>query len=174
MQMEIIARHFTLGEEQREVVEAALEKLERFSPRPVQSVKVTVTHDAGSFEADGVLLLRNRDFRAGATGREPEIAVNEMVENLRVQLTKFKGKLSSRQKSGTEGLGKAMGEAGPPPEGDDSPRTFEMRTMTVDEARDAYRAGSDPFLVFLNADNGKVAVVYGEGDGDVGHMEAGQ
>ena len=32
MQMEINSRHFTLGDEQRETIEAALEKLERFSP----------------------------------------------------------------------------------------------------------------------------------------------
>ena len=52
MQLEIKARHFTMGDEQRELIEAAVEKLVKFCPRPVQSMKMTITHEAGRFQAD--------------------------------------------------------------------------------------------------------------------------
>ena len=55
MQLEINARHFTMGDEQREVIEAAVEKLVKFAPRPVESMKMTITHEAGRFFADSVL-----------------------------------------------------------------------------------------------------------------------
>ncbi len=40
MQKEIITRHFNLGEDQEAMVDEAIDKLERFSPRPVQSMKL--------------------------------------------------------------------------------------------------------------------------------------
>ena len=82
MQMEIKTRHFTLGDDQRATVEAALEKLEKFIPRPVQSFKINIDHDAGHFVAGGVLQLKNHEFRASGEAREPEYAVDEMFESL--------------------------------------------------------------------------------------------
>lgn len=176
MQMEIIDRHFTLGDEQREMIEAALQKLEKFSPRPVQSVRVTVTRDAGVFEAEGLLFLKNREFRAGGEAREPELAVADMVENLRTQLTKFKGKISARQKSAEAALGRVMVEEGglPGEEHEERPHTFVLRDMSLEEAREAFQAADAPFLVFRNASNGRVAVIYRGADGSLAHMEAGQ
>ncbi|PJA76168.1 hypothetical protein CO151_03460 [bacterium CG_4_9_14_3_um_filter_65_15] len=175
MQMEIIDRHFTLGEDQRELIEAALEKLERFSPRPLETVKVVINHDAGLFDADGVLFLKSREFRAKGEGREPELAVGEMVENLRTQLIKFKGKMTARQKSESGGLGRAMVEGGgalPAPA--ENPHTFILKDMSVEDAREAFQTANQPFLVFRNAKNGRVAVIYSSDDGSLGHMEAGQ
>ncbi len=176
MQLEIIDRHFNLGDEQRELIEGQLEKLERFSPRPVQSVKIVVDHDAGLFDADGVLLLKNHEFRARGQGREPELAVSEMVENLRTQLTKFKGKMTARQKGGAGGLGRALpGDGGMPPEAEEEgPATFQLKDMSVEEAKDAFQDSELPFLVFRNVVGGKVAVVYRQADGRLAHMEAGQ
>ena len=52
MQLEINARHFTMGDDQKELIEAAVEKLIKFSPRPVQALKMTINHEAGRFFAD--------------------------------------------------------------------------------------------------------------------------
>ncbi len=176
MQMEITARHFTLGEEQRELMEAAFLKLERFSPRPLETVKVALTFEAGIFDADGVLFLKNHEFRGKAQGREPELAVNELVEILRAQLAKFKGKMTARQKKEGGGLGRALveGEDLPLPAEEESPRTFALRDMSVADAREAFGNVSQPFLVFRNVESGKVAVIYPLPDGGLGHMEAGQ
>ena len=172
MQLEIIARHFTLADEHKEFIEAAVEKLERFSPRPVQSFKLTINHEAGQFHADGVLHLKNNDFRAGAEGREPEIAVTELAENLQRQLSKFKGKISGKQKGEHGGLGKALGDVAFPPGDDgDAPENFVLRDMDIDAARDAFTAGDQPFLVFRNVATSKVGIIYRRDDGELGHME---
>jgi putative sigma-54 modulation protein len=174
MQLEIIARHFTLGDEHKEAIEAAAEKLERFSPRPVQSFKLTITHDAGQFQADGVLHLKNHDFRAGAEGREPEHAVAELAENLQRQLAKFKGKISGKQKGATGGLGKVLGDAPPPPAAaeEEGPESFVLRDMDVAAAREAFAAEEQPFFVFRNVANSRVGVIYRREDGELGHMES--
>ncbi len=173
MQKEIITRHFNLGEDQEAMVEEAIDKLERFSPRPVQSMKLTINHEAGVFTADGVLYLKNNEFRASGEGREPEISVVEMVESLRKQLAKFKGKISGKQKGEGGGLGKAMidGETFVGDEEAD-PEGFVLRDMDVAGAKDAFNGADLPFLVFRNIDTSRVGVIYRRGDGGLGHMES--
>jgi ribosomal subunit interface protein len=173
MQMDIKARHFTLGEEQRETIEAALEKLEKFSPRPVQSLQLTIDHDAGRFAADSVLHLKAHEFRAKAEGFEPEIAVNEMIENLRKQLAKFKGKISAKQKGEEGGLGRAMlADMSLDAADDESPLAFVLKAMDVDAAKEAFQSADQPFLIFRNPINSRVGVIYRRGDGGLGHMES--
>jgi ribosome-associated translation inhibitor RaiA len=173
MQMEIITRHFTLSDEQRELIEAAVEKLERFSPRPVQGLKLTIAFEAGRFFADSVLHLKAQDFRAKGEAMEPEFAVNEMVENLRPQLIKFKGKISGRQKGEEGGLGRAMvGGEGIAPPLDVPAEGFVLRDMDLAAAKAAFRPGEMPFLIFRNVDTSRIGVVYQRDNGEVGHMES--
>ncbi len=173
MQKEIITRHFNLGEDQEAMVDEAIDKLERFSPRPVQSVKLTIIHEGGVFTADGVLHLKNHEFRAKGEGREPEVSVVEFVESLRKQLAKFKGKISGKQKGEDGGLGKAMvdGEAfiG---DADSAPEGFVLRDMDVTAAKDTFSGNDQPFLVFRNIDTSRVGVIYRRDDGEIGHMES--
>ncbi len=176
MQMEITDRHFTLGEEQREMIENTLAKLEKFSPRPVQSVRIVVTHESGVFDTEGVLFLKNHEFRASGQGREPELSVNELVDNLHAQLAKFKGKMTARQKGESGGLGKAFAGAGDLGlSADEGPsHTLILKDMSVDDARETFQAAEQPFLVFRNVQNGSVAVIYRQDDGKLAHMEAAQ
>ncbi len=174
MQMDIITRHFTLGDDQRETIEAALAKLERFSPRPVQSFKLTLTHEAGRFAADGVLHLKHNDFRAEANGVEPEYAVDEIVESMKKQLTRFKGRISGKQKGEEGGLGRAMVDDGGVFAGEDEAPAegFQLRDLDIAGAKEAFAAADLPFLIFRDAHTSRLGVIYRKGDGELGHMEA--
>jgi putative sigma-54 modulation protein len=177
MQMDITTRHFTLGDDQRETIEAALAKLERFSPRPVQSCKVTLTREAGSFAGDVVLHLKNHDFRADAQGVEPEYAVDELVESLRKQLTKFKGKVSGKHKGEEGGLGRAMVDDGGVFAAEVAATAadaegFVLRDMDVDGAKEAFGEADVPFLIFRDVQTSRLGVIYRRSDGELGHMEA--
>ena len=173
MQLEINARHFTMGDDQRELIEAAVEKLAKFSPRPVQSMKLTVTHEAGRFQADSVLSLKSNDFRAKGDGMEPEFAVNEMVENLRKQLAKYKGKISGKQKGEVGGLGRAMVGGLPLADiEDNAPEGFVLQDLDVAGAREKFKTGHLPFLLFRNIDTDKLGVIYRRDNGELGHMES--
>ncbi len=173
MEKEIITRHFNLGEDQTVMVEEAIDKLERFSPRPVQSLKLTINHEAGQFFADGVLHLKNHEFRAKGEGREPEVSVAEFTENLRKQLTKFKGKISGKQKGEDGGLGKAL-IGGDEFLNDDEGQVegFVLRDMDLAGAKEAFAGSKQPFLVFRNVENSRVGVIYELDDGELGYMES--
>ncbi len=172
MQMEIISRHFTMSDEQREAIEEHMAKLERYSPRPIQSVRLVIAHEAGRFTADSVLYLKNNEFRAKEEGVEPEYAVSEMVESLRKQLTKFKGKISGKQKGEEGGLGKAMLADPGLLDDDAAPAGYVLRDMDVESAREGFADQDAPFLVFRNVETSRVAVIYRRSDGELGHMES--
>lgn len=173
MQIDTTTRHFTLGEDQVEAIEADLAKLEKFSPRPVESLKLIITHEAGRFSADSVLHLKNQEFRAKGEGMEPEYAVTEMVESLRKQLAKFKGKISGKQKGEEGGLGRAMlGEMELLEDDPGQPEGFLLRDFEVEDAMTIFKSSGKPFLVFRNVANSKVGVIYRRADGELGHMES--
>lgn len=176
MQMEIITRHFTLGDDQRETIEAALGKLERFSPRPVQAFKLTLTHEAGRFSADSVLRLKHNDFRAEAEAIEPEYAVDELIESLKKQLTRFKGRISGKQKGEDGGLGKAMVDDGgvfaAPDAEEPEAEGFVLRDLDLAGAKAAFADADLPFLIFRDVATARLGVIYRQADGALGHMES--
>lgn len=174
MQIEITTRHFTLGEDQTATIEGDLAKLEKFSPRPVQSLKVIITHEAGRFSADSVMHLKTQEFRAKGEGVEPEYAVTEMGESLRKQLAKWKGKISGKQKGEEGGLGKAMlGDPGLLIDDEvEAPEGFVLRDLDVEGAKTAFNNGNAPFLIFRNVDSSRVGVIYRRENGELGHMES--
>jgi len=172
MEKEIITRHFTLGEDQTVMVEEAIDKLEKFSPRPIKSLKLTINFESGQFFSDGVLHLNNHEFRAKGEGREPEISVVEFTESLRKQLTKFKGKISGKHRGEDGGLGKALIDGEVYLEEDDAAVGFVLRDMDVDGAKEAFAGTQQPFFVFRNVETSRVGVIYELEDGGLGHMES--
>ena len=175
MQLDIQTRHFNLGDDQKEMIAASCDKLERFSPRPIVEIKIMLTHESGRFAADAVLYLRNAEFRASGEGMEPELAIGEVTESLRKQLSKFKGKISGRQKGEEGGLGRAMVADEPVTEDGVAQLTsdrFELRDMGVEEAVQLFRGSEQAFLVFRNIATSRVCVVYQRSDGEVGLLES--
>ncbi len=175
MDIEIKTRHFQLDDEAREKIAAQMEKLERFSPRPVQEAKLTLTFDNDEFECDAVLFLSHQEFRARHRGTEPELATAGAAENLQRQLEKFKGKVSAKQRAEPGGLGRAMA----PGDGELASEMmvtpgggFELRDLDLETAREAYGESDAPFLVFRNIETTRIAVVYAMPDGKLGVMEA--
>ncbi|MCP4571911.1 MAG: HPF/RaiA family ribosome-associated protein [bacterium] len=174
MELEIITRHFTLGDEQRDAVTEALEKVERFSPRPIQSLRLTLTHESGVINGDAVLHLKNADFRAEAGGStEPPLVAAEIAETLRKQLVKFKGKVSARQRGEEGGLGRAMIDGGGVfGAGEEAAEGFILKDMAVDAAKSAFAEAELPFFIFRNVDNSRLSVIYRDKDGELGHLES--
>lgn len=170
MNLEIKTRHFQLDEDHQEKIEAAFEKLERFSPRPVSEVRLQITHENNEFQCDGVLFLKSQEFRADNTAGEPDLAALGVAEVLQRQLEKYKGKISMKQRGETGGLGAAMGDAEASVHF--ATESFELHNLDATRARVAFTDSEAPFLVYRDVDTGKISVVYRRKDGDLGVMEA--
>ena len=174
MELEIITRHFTLGDDQREDVTEAFEKLERFSPRPIQSLRLTLTDESGFINGDAVLRLKHADFRAEAGGStEPSVVAAEITEILRKQLTKYKGKTSGRQKGEEGGLGRAMiDDGGVFGAGEAAAEGFVLKDMAVETAMTAFADTDLPFFIFRNVANSRLGVIYRDGEGELALLES--
>ena len=176
MQIEINSRRFNLGDEQREKITSDLERLERFSPRPPISARMTIVNEKGRFTADLSFFLKSTDFRTKVEGLDPELAADEAIQNIRTQLQRFKGKMSSRKKGEEGGLGRAMvtetGEVVGSTPADLHAEGFRLEDMSVESAMDMFSSSSHPFLVFRNSETTKISVVYKRGDGQLGLLES--
>lgn len=173
MNLDIKTRHFQLDDAAREKIEAQFEKLDRFSPRPLQDCKLTLAFEKNVFDADAVVFVSHHEFRASHQAPEPDLAAIGTAEILQKQLEKFKGKLSARQRAEPGGLGKALpgeGAFGLTDEG--GAAGFDLNVLTPVAAQDMLAGTDEPFLVFRNAETSRVAVVYRHEDGGVRLMEA--
>ncbi|MFH1842800.1 MAG: HPF/RaiA family ribosome-associated protein [bacterium] len=174
MQVEVLSRHFSLGDAQKEYITGELEKLERFSPRAPVSAKMTLTRQKDQFTADLAFFLKSGDFRATETGNGPKRATDAVIENLKTQLRRYKGKITGRPKGQEGGLGRALVDREEQMDTDLGvvrPETFALVDMSVDDAMEAFGSAEHPFLVFRNSATEEVNVVYRREDGDLGLLE---
>lgn len=173
MNLEIKTRHFQLEDEAREKIEAQIEKLDRFSPRPLEDCKLTLSFEKLIFTCDAVVFVSHHEFRATHDGAEPELAATGAAEILQKQLEKFKGKLTARQRAEPGGLGRALtGTEAAGMIGDDDAAGFDLHNLTPQAAQDMLSGTDEPFLVFRNTDTSRIAVVYRLEDGGWRLMEA--
>jgi ribosome-associated translation inhibitor RaiA len=173
MNLDIKTRHFQLDDEAREKIVVHFEKLDRFSPRPLQDSKLTLTFEKDIFECDAVVFISHHEFRAKHDGAEPELAAIGAAEILQKQLEKFKGKLSARQRAESGGLGHTLPESGATGlTGEGGAAGFDLHNLTPILAQDMLAGTDEPFLVFRNKETSRIAVVYRHEDGHLGLMEA--
>ncbi len=173
MNLDIKTRHFQLDDEAREKIVAQVEKLDRFSPRPLQDCKLTLTFEKEIFECDAVVFVSHHEFRAKHEGVEPELAAIGAAEILQKQLEKFKGKLSARQRAEPGGLGRALSETvSVGVAGGIGAASFDLHNLTLVAAQDLLAGTDEPFLVFRNVETSRIAVVYRHEDGGLRFMEA--
>ncbi len=173
MNLDIKTRHFQLDDEAREKIVAQVEKLDRFSPRPLQDCKLVLAFEKNLFECDAVVFVSHHEFRARHVGAEPELAAIGAAEILQKQLEKFKGKLTARQRAEQGGLGRALTETGAAGvTGGGGAAGFDLNNLTPAAAQAALTGTDEPFLVFRNSETSRIAVIYRHEDGQLRFMEA--
>jgi putative sigma-54 modulation protein len=152
------------------------------------------THDAGRVEVDFSELRNHRTgdtqvcevtvhlkrhfVKAHAAAREPETALDLVVDKVEHQVARIKEKRVSRSHPRHRNNGVA-----PPPlelddddEADGEPRIvktkrFTVKPMTPEEAALQMDLLDHDFFLFMNAENGRAAVLYRRRDGDLGLIE---
>ncbi len=176
MQLEINTRRFTLDDDIREKIVEKLENLKRYSPHQPLFARLTLTFEGGRFTGDLSLNLKQHSCHAKVGHDEPEGAAFLAIEHVERQLRRLKDKLKDhRGRAADGGLGEAMTElAGELLDNEGSAvvqERFQLRDLSLDEAREIYTGTSHPFFVFRDRDTGDVAVLYRRGDGEMVVMQ---
>ncbi len=185
MRTTLTGRNVSVSAGLRQLVSRHLAKVDRLVGDAIVSAQVVVSGERHENLTDITLHMRGDHVLTGV-GRGPTwpASVKSAAERLVMQAQKVKGKWTTRKRRavGRGALGLvAAGEAPvvPPAPADaatwSKPRVYRSRTairsLTIDAAAERLTRGDDAFLVFRNADTGRVAVMQRRGDGHVALTE---
>jgi len=177
MNIEYVARNdVELTDSIRQFTEKKLRKVVKYF-NDILEIRVELEQERHLFTAD--LFVNGKDFDLKARGRSKEItgAIQEAVDKLENQAAKAKTRLKERKRGGESGGRGARGwpvevlEARSVREG--APRiiktsTIPIKPMTVEEAALQLESSRNDFIVFRNAANDRINVLYRRKDNNLG------
>ncbi len=189
MDIVVRGRNLQVSRRLREVAREKLSKISRF------------THDAGRVEVDFSELRHHRSgdnsvcevtvhlkrhfVKAHAAAREPEAALDLVIDKVEHQVARIKEKRISQSRPRRRPAAAARdGAVAPIPDFDNEAdededgdarivktKQFDIKPMTPEEAALQMDLLDHEFFLFTNAENGRAAVLYRRRDGHFGLIE---
>ena len=176
MRLELTGRHVTITPTIRKLVDGQLKHLLRLLNDSAVSGQIVLTKEKSRVHCDATIHARGEKFLHGeAMGRDVEAALAGAVDKIDRQALRIKGKWNERKRR--RASPRQLVPA-PPPNDDGAAqvriiraRRYAVKPMTIDEA--AMEVGNDAnaFLVFRNAVNEEVTVLFRRVDGNLGLIE---
>jgi putative sigma-54 modulation protein len=179
MKLMLTGRNVPVTPALRQQVVRRIDRLERLIGDAALSAQVVLHADKYRLVTDITLHMRGDHVLTGVAGATTwPLSIKEASARIEQQGQKVKDKWTSRKRRATGGKRLAV-PLEPEPAADApvrrTPRIYRsrgvVRPLTIDDAAARLEEGSDPFLVFRNADTGHVAVVYRRKDGHVALVE---
>jgi putative sigma-54 modulation protein len=176
MRLELTGRHVAITPTIRKLVDEQLKHVLRMLNDSAVSGQIVLTKEKSRVHCDATIHARGEKFLHGeASGRDLEAALAGAVDKIDRQAQRIKGKWTERKRRGA--TPRKMVPV-PPPNDDGAgqvriirARRYAVKPMTIDEA--AMEIGNDPnaFLVFRNAVNEEITVLFRRADGNLGLIE---
>ena len=169
----ITGRHVEISPGLRRLVDRALAKLERILNDHAVSATVTVTKEKYRHIAEIIIHARGDHTLTGVgQGNTWPLAIRQAEQKVEQQAKKLKAKW-------TEGRHRvaraARGETPPPRAEATTPRIvrgrYPIKPMSVDDAALRLETGAEAFVVFRDADNDSVNILYRRKDGTLALIE---
>jgi putative sigma-54 modulation protein len=179
MKLMLTGRNVEVTPALRQQVVRRVDRLERLIGDAALRAQVVLLADKYRLVTEITLHMRGDHVLTGVAGATTwPLSIKEASARIEQQGQKVKQKWTSRKRRATGGKRLPV-----PPEPEPSadvparraPRIYRARTairpLTIDDAATRLDGGSDQFLVFRNADTGRLAVVYRRKDGNVALVE---
>jgi len=192
MRLELTGRHITITPAIRKLVDQQLSHLLRMLNDSVVSTQIVLTKEKSRVHCDATVHVRGDKFLHGeATGADIATALAAAAAKLDRQAQKLKSRRTEGKRQGISAAKagaaaprpergrRAFGEPMPPAPVDDGAeqvrvikaRRYAVKPLSIDEAAVALIDGRDAFLVFRNAANDEITVLYRRPDGNLGLIE---
>jgi putative sigma-54 modulation protein len=163
----------------RQSVVRRLARLQRVVGDSVLSAQVVLKAEKFRRVTEITLHMRGGNLLSGIGGANTwTLSITDASERIELQAQRVKEKWTSRKRRATGGKRLPVPppvEAPGPEPARRPPRISRSRgaakPLTIDAAAERLEAGPDAFLVFRNADTGRLAVVYRRKDGHVALVE---
>jgi putative sigma-54 modulation protein len=184
MRLELTGRHIRITPSLRQLVQDALDKLERVMHDRAVSLQAVLSQEKHRHHVEMTLHARGEHFFHGAGyGKDWDAAVNQAVEKVEQQARKLKGKWTEGRRRRGTAAAKAAAAARPErvsrfgEDGAESTvriiraRRTATKPMSVDEAALEVGDTAGAFVVFRNAATDAVNVLFRRTDGNLGLVE---
>ncbi len=174
MKISYTSKNYNISDKFKDILEKKLAKLERYFDEDV-SVKVNCIEQAKQDKLEVTINARGMFFRSEVLSdnmyNNIDLALPKIEKQIIKQGSKFKSKLKKDAFNNAEALFEALNK-----EEVESPKLvkvkkFDLDPLTVEDAEAYMEALDHNFYVFLNAETGKVCVVYKRNDKDYGLIE---
>lgn len=171
MKVNITSKGFTANERQVALIEKKFDKLSKFfSDDTVANVTMGYKKNRQTMEA--MIAVKGMIFRAEFTDSDMNVCLDKVVERLTTQITRHKKKLQKNYQKlkSTELRFEIVPETEEEEESFTPVRVkeFEITSMETEEAILQMEMLNHSFFVFMNAETGRVSVVYKRDDGTYG------
>lgn len=173
MKIEIVERNYDVGVRLRTLFEKKIEKLDRYF-QDTATARVVCASEGKRFKLELTVKNKGNIYRSEAYGEN-------MYENIDVVLPKIERQILKYYQKNRDKLKKTaldvptfeFIEEAPKPEEKSiyKHKTFELDPITVEDAKEYLENLEHDFYVFLNAETGKVNVLYNRKDGELGLIE---
>lgn len=180
MKLTLTGRGIDITPALRQLVTRRLARLERVMGDSAISAQVVLQPEKYRLLTDVTVHMRGDHVLTGVGGATTwALSVKDALERIELQAQRVKDRWRSRKRRAT-----GAKRLPPPPLPEPvapveparrTPRIYRakpgLRPLTIDEAAARLDEGGDAFLLFRNADNGRVALVYRRKDGHVALVE---
>jgi putative sigma-54 modulation protein len=167
----ITGRHVEITEPLRDYI---TEKIGRACKRldKISTAHVTVAVEKHRHIVEVVIHAHGATLHGKEETHDMYSSIDQVLDKVEIQAKRLKEKIKGHQRG-------AEAETGAPPEAEPVPsrpkvfvaETFAAKPLSVDEAVEDLQARPELFLVFHNAKNGLVNVLYKRGDGNFGLVQ---
>lgn len=179
MRLDITGRHVTVTPALRQLITERLARLERKLNDAAISAQVIVTKEKYRHKVEIAVHTRGDHVLSGtAEATTWSLAVRQAVEKIEQQVQKLKGRWDSRKRQAARVVRNR--KITPQPDetaaAPDGPRVirasrYAVKPMSIDDAAMRFEDGDEAFLVFRNADDDSVAILYRRKDGNLGLIQ---
>jgi putative sigma-54 modulation protein len=168
----ITGRHVEVTPPLRRLVEQALAKLERILNDRAVSATVTLTKEKYRHMAEIIVHARGDHTLTGAgQGNTWPLAVRQAQQKVEQQAKKLKSKWTDGRHRSARAERVAAGAAAPAHQATRIVRgRYPIKPMSVEDAALRLDGGAEAFVVFRDADNDRLNILYRRKDGHFGLM----
>lgn len=175
MKIDYIARKVTLNDQVRQLTEKKIAKVRKYFNH-ILDIRVEIAQERHLYVAD--LFIKGKDFDIKSTSQNKELttAIQDAIDKLEIQARRAKARLKRPKRGADTGRaqeGWAEDVLEPESVASGEPvivkrSTIPIKPMTIDEAMIQLEESANEFIVFLNASNDRVNVLYRRRDNNLG------
>lgn len=175
MKIEYTGRHIEVTPALKSHVENQFARIDHlFAGKPAKA-HVVIEVERGRHRAEIVVKWRNEVLTATTSNSDMYLSLSQSVSKIEKQALKLKNKVIDKSHKATKAgaIKTPATEVTPEPRAPRiiKTRRYAVKPMSADEAAHELNGDGNSFLVFRNAENDKVSVIYSRKDGNFGLIE---